>query len=70
MSPPHIAQFAEISVKTAAKMINCAESHVRRMLRDGVLSGRKITQNAWLVDAESAKHIAKTPANVGRKRGS
>lgn len=58
-----------ISTKEAAKLIGCAEAHVRRLLLDGVLIGQKLNERAWAVRRDSAEDYAKNPSKVGRPRG-
>ena len=58
----------EISTKHAARLIGCTEGHVRLLLIQGKIEGRKFNGRAWAVDAESAAEYAKKPPETGRPR--
>ena len=63
-------KVAYISVNQAAKIIGCAEAHVRLLLIQGELAGTKLNERAWAVEKWSAVEYAKSPKKTGRPRGS
>lgn len=55
-----------ISVDEAAELIGCSGAHVRKLLRDGDLMGRKISARIWVVSLRAAKHFAHHRPKLGR----
>lgn len=55
-----------ISVEEAAELIGCSAAHVRKLLRDGDLVGRKISPRIWVVSSRAATHFAKHRPKLGR----
>lgn len=59
-----------ISVEDAAAIIGCTPAHVRKLLRDGDLVGRKISAKIWIVSERAAQRFAKHRPKLGRPRKS
>lgn len=57
-----------LNVAEAAEIIGCTDSRVRQMLRNGILSGMKANERAWLIPSEEAKRVAKIEHTEGRPR--
>lgn len=55
----------DLAVADAARVLDVDESRVRRLLRDGVLTGRKLG-GMWLVDGDEAALLAGRRAPSGR----
>jgi len=48
-----------ISVTAAAEKAGCTVSYIRRLLRDGKLSGQRVSDRCWLVDTRELKKLSK-----------
>lgn len=57
-----------MTIQEVVEAIGCTPSYVRRLLRDQVLSGRKVGERAWVVDAKSVSNFSKKPKKTGRPR--
>jgi excisionase family DNA binding protein len=66
---PHI-NFDAISVSTAATLIGCTNSYVRRLCREGQIRSQKLGERAWVVSRVDAEKMAETPQSTGRPRKS
>lgn len=55
-----------ISVGEAAELIGVSAAHVRKLLRDGDLVGRKISPRIWLVSRKSALAFSRNRPKLGR----
>lgn len=57
-----------MTIPEVVDVLGCTSSYVRRLLRDEVLTGRKVGQRAWVVDAKSVQKFSKKPKKTGRPR--
>jgi excisionase family DNA binding protein len=62
-----------VSVPVAAEMLGCTDVWVLRMLKDGRLSGFRLSGRAWAVKRTSVQknldeYLHRDPALSGRKR--
>lgn len=57
-----------ITVKAAAAMLGCCESHVRLLLSQDKLVGHKVTHFAWLVSLRSVLKYDRHSSGRGRPR--
>lgn len=48
-----------ISVTAAAEKAGCTVSYIRRLLREGRLSGQRVSDRCWLVDVKELKKLSK-----------
>lgn len=55
-----------IGVGEAAVLIGCTAAHVRKLLRDGDLVGRKLSPRIWLVSRKSALAFSRNRPRLGR----
>ena len=59
-----------LNVTEASEVIGCSEGHVRKMLRDGVLKGQKLSERAWAITRTEAVKMRDTEHDLGRPRKS
>jgi excisionase family DNA binding protein len=57
-----------LTLEETAKLTGYTDGYLRRMLRNGELSGKKFSARLWLVDLSSAKKLADKPHTTGRPR--
>lgn len=57
-----------LTIEEAAELIGCTTSHLRFLLREEKIKGKKVGERLWLVDVASAKQFARHPAATGRPR--
>lgn len=57
-----------LTVEEAADVIGCTPGYVRRMCRQGTISGKKVTKRCWLVPVEEALKIRSQPYKTGRPK--
>jgi predicted transcriptional regulator len=57
-----------MTIQEVVQEIGCTPSYVRRLLRDEVLSGKKVGERAWVIDAKSVSDFSKKPKKTGRPR--
>jgi excisionase family DNA binding protein len=43
----------QLSTKEAAQLAGVSQRHIRRLLNDGTIEGRRLGQWVWLVDRQS-----------------
>jgi hypothetical protein len=57
-----------LNTREAAAVIGCTDAHVRRMLLDGTLTGKKVSARSWMIRRRDAERIRDEPAATGRPR--
>lgn len=62
--PPMITDG--IGVGEAAELIGISAAHVRKLLRDGELVGRKLGPRVWIVSRKSALAFSRNRPKLGR----
>ena len=57
-----------VNCQDAAAIIGCTDAHVRRMLIDGKLRGKKVSPSAWMIERKDAERIRDDVPPTGRPR--
>lgn len=57
-----------LTLEETARLTGYTDGYLRRLLRNGELSGKKFSARLWLVDMKSAKELASKPHTIGRPR--
>jgi excisionase family DNA binding protein len=57
-----------MTIHDAVRLLGCTQSYVRRLLRDGVIAGEKLSGRVWLVESRSAREFARRSVDRGRPR--
>jgi len=57
-----------VNVQEAAAIIGCTDGRVRQMLLDGLMTGLKANERAWLIDKAEAERIRDIEHKTGRPR--
>lgn len=65
---PAVIDNKWMTIQEVVEAIGCTPSYVRQLLRDEVLSGRKVGERAWVVEAKSVTNFTKKPKKTGRPR--
>lgn len=58
-----------LNTRQAAAVIGCSMSHVRHMLINGQLIGKKMSGRAWLIPDWEARRMSRVQHRGGRPRG-
>jgi len=56
------------NTEQAAKAIGCSDAHVRRMLAQKLMRGKKVSERTWLIPQREVERVARTQASTGRPR--
>lgn len=57
-----------LNTEQAAAIIGCSDAHVRRMLIEGTLLGKKVSERSWMIPKAEAEKMAATVPATGRPR--
>jgi len=57
-----------LNTSEAANVIGCTDAHVRRMLIEGTMKGKKVSGRSWMVPRKEAERVAARQAPTGRPR--
>jgi len=57
-----------LNTAQAADVIGCSDAHVRYMLINKLMKGKKVSGRTWMVHRREAEKIAGTEHTVGRPR--
>ena len=57
-----------LNTEQAAEVIGCSDAHVRYMLANGLMKGKKVSGRTWMVHRNEAAKIAQVQHRVGRPR--
>ncbi|MEU2719738.1 helix-turn-helix domain-containing protein [Streptomyces smyrnaeus] len=55
-APPPTATVAEVSVDEAAALLECTPEYVRRLVRRGTLTARRLGARAWAINRAALEH--------------
>ena len=57
-----------LTLEETAKLTGYTDGYLRRLLRNGELSGKKFSARLWLVELDAARELAVRPHTNGRPR--
>ena len=57
-----------LNTQQAAVVIGCTDAHIRRMLIDGTIHGKKVSERTWMIPRKEAERIRDDEPPTGRPR--